>query len=71
MKGMELLRKKIDDSGYKLQFIAEKCGLTYQGFKKKLDGETEFKVSEVMVLKDLLKLTDTEVQDIFFTNDVD
>lgn len=71
MKGMELLRKKIDKSGYKLQFIAEKCGLTYQGFKKKLDGDTEFKVSEVMVLKDLLKLTDAEVHDIFFVDNVD
>ena len=66
MKGLELLRKKIDESGYKLSFIAEKCGLTYQGFKKKLDGNTEFKVSEVGILRDLLHLTEEEVQAIFF-----
>lgn len=66
MKGLELLRRKIDESGYKLSFIAEKCGLTYQGFKKKLDGYTEFKVSEVGILRDLLHLTDEEVQAIFF-----
>lgn len=71
MKGLELLRRKIDESGYKLSFIAEKCGLTYQGFKKKLDGYTEFKVSEVGILRDLLHLTDEEVQAIFFINNVD
>ena len=71
MKGMELLRKKIDQSGFKLTYVAERCGLTYQGFKKKLDGDTEFKASEIAVLKDMLNLTDAEVQAIFFGDDVD
>ena len=68
---MELLRKKIDQSGFKLTYVAERCGLTYQGFKKKLDGDTEFKASEIAVLKDMLNLTDAEVQAIFFGDDVD
>ena len=71
VKGMELLQVKIKESGYKLNYVAERCGLTYQGLKKKLDGETEFKVSEMGILKDLLKLTEDEVQAIFFENDVD
>lgn len=66
MYGMALLRKKIDASGFKLGYIAEKCGLTYPGLKKKLDGETEFKASEIAVLRSLLNLSDLEVEQIFF-----
>lgn len=68
---MELLKKKIDQFGFKLIYVAERLNLTYQGFKKKLDGDTEFKASEIAVLKDLLKLSDAEVQAIFFDDDVD
>ena len=67
MTNTTLLRQKIDESGYKLQFLAEKCGLTYFGFMKKVNNETEFKASEVMILKELLHLTDDEVMEIFFT----
>ena len=62
-----LLRQKIDESGYKLTYLAEKCGLTYYGLMKKVNNETEFKVSEIMILKELLNLTDEDVTDIFFT----
>ena len=68
---MERLRKKIDQAGFKLTYVAERCGLTYQGLKKKLDGDTEFKASEIAVLKDMLNLSDAEVHDIFFNDDVD
>lgn len=71
MTGMALLREKIDQSGFKMTYVAERCGLTYQGFKKKLDGYTEFKASEIAALIDVLHLTDAEVQAIFFDNDVD
>ena len=32
MTNTNLLRKKIDESGYKLRFVASKLGITYQGF---------------------------------------
>lgn len=66
MVNTKMLRDKINDSGYKLQFVAEKCGLTYFGFMKKVNNETEFKASEIMILKVLLNLTDKEVNQIFF-----
>ncbi len=66
-----LLRQKIDESGYKLQFVARKLGITYQGFLKKLNGDTEFKISEVQALRSLLDLTDDEVDKIFFAPSVD
>lgn len=61
-----LLREKINESGYKIAFVAKQCGLTYQGFLKKMNNKTEFKVSETITLKVLLNLTDEEWEQIFF-----
>lgn len=66
-----LLREKIDTCGFKLVYVAKQVGVSYQAFLKKLNNETEFKTSEVMILKELLHLTDDEVMEIFFTLNVD
>ena len=71
MTNSVLLRQKINECGYKLVFVAAKCGLTYYGFLKKMNNETEFKVGEVASLKALLQLTDAEVGAIFFAENVD
>ena len=71
MTNSKLLRQKIDESGYKLQFVAKKCGLTYYGFMKKVNNESEFKASEIAILKELLDLTYSETDQIFFATDVD
>lgn len=67
MTNTNLLRSKIDESGYKLTYLAEKCNLTYFGFMKKVNNETEFKASEIKTLKELLNLTNEEANKIFFT----
>jgi hypothetical protein len=66
MTNTELLREKIDQSGYKLQFIAEKIGITYQGLLNKINNRSEFRASEIQVLYDLLSLTEDERVSIFF-----
>ena len=66
MTNTTLLKKKIDSSGYKVIFLAEKVGLTPQGFYKKLKDGSEWTFSQVMILKDLLYLTNEEVDSIFF-----
>ena len=71
MSNTALLREKIDESGYKLRFIAKQIGITYAGFLKKINNETEFKASEIQGLKDLLNLTDEERDKIFFTLNVE
>lgn len=71
MTNTSLLRKKIDESGYKLRFVASKLGITYQGFLKKINNETEFKASEMQILRELLNLTDAEFEQIFFTLNVE
>ena len=71
MTDSTLLRNKLTESGYKLGFIAEQCGLTYQGFKYKVDGKHDFTAPEIYKLRDLLRLSPDEVEAIFFANDVD
>ncbi len=66
MTNTNLLREKIRASGYRLNFVAEKIGLTYAGLLKKINNETEFKASEIVALKKLLDLTDEEANEIFF-----
>lgn len=66
MTNTEMLEQKIKDSGYRIEFIADKCGLTAQGLLKKRNNETEFKASEILILKTLLNLTDEETNEIFF-----
>lgn len=70
MTNTTLLRMKIDESGYKLRFIAKQLGITYQGFLKKLNNETEFKASEIQILRELLHLTPEECEKIFFAQNV-
>jgi DNA-binding phage protein len=71
MTNTTLLKKKIDTSGYKVIFLAEKVGLTPQGFYKKLKDGSEWTFSQVMILKDLLHLTNEEVDSIFFNEKVE
>ena len=42
MTNTELLREKIDQSGYKLRFIAKKIGITYQGLLNKINNRSEW-----------------------------
>lgn len=71
MTNTKALRDKIDESGYKLRYIAQQLGITYQGFLKKINNETEFKASEIQILFELLPMTETERDAIFFTQNVD
>lgn len=62
----ELLKKKIDESGYKLKYVAKQLNLSYPGFLAKLKNETEFKASEIKTLYELLNLSEKERDEIFF-----
>ena len=61
-----LLREKIDQSGYKMRYIASKLGITLQGFLNKINNKTEFKAKEIQILYNLLNLTESERERIFF-----
>ena len=60
------LNKAIDDSGMKRNAVAGKLGLTPQSFSHKVNGVTEFKLSEVQSLCEILRINQTQRQNIFF-----
>ena len=67
MTNTELLRQKIYQSGYRIRYIADKLGISYPTLQSRIDGETEFKSDEVIILKELLQLTEDEVIEIFYS----
>ena len=67
MTNTELLEKKIKDSGKKKVFLAEKCGLSYAGFRNCVINKSEFKASHIAILCEELNITSLkEKQAIFF-----
>lgn len=66
------LNQIIEETGLKKKFLAQKLGLTPYGLAKKINGETEFKASEITKICQILDIQD--IQDkwsIFFANKVD
>lgn len=61
------LKDLVKESGLKKVFIAEKLGITYQGYQKKESGNSEFSASEIKTLKKLLNLSTKEVCEIFLS----
>ena len=60
------LNDKVRNSGLKKSYIAKKLGLTPYGLAKKLNGETEFKASEMANISEVLNLTGEMREEIFF-----
>ena len=72
MTNTERLRKIISNSGLKYSYIAEKIGLTYQGFKNKIENKNLFNVEEVDKLCKLLNITDVyQKEELFFAKQGD
>lgn len=59
------LENAINERGIKYEVIANKLGITRKTFHRKLMGEVDFKLREAIELIDILRLTETEVKDIF------
>ena len=66
MTDTEALKNRISESGISISFIADKMGITREGFYKKMNGATEFKASEIKSLKTILNLSNKERDTIFF-----
>ena len=67
----QLLNFKIESRGLSKSTVAEELGITRQGLYNKLNGEREFKGSEIKKLIQMLKLDEQEQQDIFFADEID
>lgn len=72
MTNTKLLNKYIKSSGLKRAHIAEALNLSAYGLARKINNETEFKVSEMLKLCEILKIYSNEDKEaIFFASAVD
>lgn len=66
MVNTQLLDEKIEASGLKNSFIYEKLGISKTAYCKKKNNKTPFRLSEIYVICDLVKIPDEEKSSIFF-----
>ena len=66
MTNTELLEAKIKESGKKISYLAEKCGLSYAGFRNCVTNKAEFKVSHVETLCRELEITSLKERQVIF-----
>lgn len=60
------LRRRIEEKGFKYGFIANQLGISRYTLQMKIDNDSEFRVSEVDALANLLGLSLLEKDAIFF-----
>lgn len=65
------LRSRIKASGYRLGYIAEWLGISTYTLQRKIDNNSEFRVSEVDAMSKLLNMTPAEKDAYFFASKVD
>ena len=70
MVDIQLLDKKIEQSGFRIDHIISTLGLSRTGYYKKRNGKSSFRAAEIYVLRDLLKLSPEEEAQIFFADKV-
>ena len=68
---VSMLLSKIEKSGYKKNYIAQKMGITTATLSNKLNGRRDFLVKEIRTLSQILGLTPNEREQIFFKSNVD
>lgn len=66
-----LLKEKIESSGLRIGFIADKLGINRTTLWKKVNNERSFKQNEIMQMCELLRIDSLEEKEhIFFATDV-
>ena len=65
MTNTEMLERKIEEKGIKIDFLAAKLGLSASDLLLKIHAEEEFLVSELWVIGKTLELDESEMQEIF------
>ena len=72
MTNEKLLREKIKESGFLLQFIARKIGITPYSLNLKMTNKREFKASEIAAICVLLGIESlNDKEQIFFAQTVE
>ncbi|MDR2728655.1 MAG: hypothetical protein LBB56_05935 [Chitinispirillales bacterium] len=70
MPDIGLLKRAIDESGFKQQYIAKRLGISHYSLINKLKNKTEFLANEVQLLCSLLAIDNCYRGAIFFDESV-
>lgn len=71
MTNVELLKQKIEESGFKIGVIADKLNISRSSLWLKINGKTQFNQYEINKLCELLNIKTLSVKEsIFFAKDV-
>jgi transcriptional regulator with XRE-family HTH domain len=72
MTNTERLKELINKSGYKLEYLAEKCGITRQSLSNKIVNRNLFNAKEIDILCKELGISNLEEKEsIFFADEVE
>ena len=63
-------RGKVVSEGFTLAEVAEKIGINPATLDRKMSGKSDFTRAELQKLKRLLNLTDAELNEIFFAEEL-
>lgn len=66
MVDYDALDKRIKKNRYTQKYLADRLGISPDAIKRKLMGQTQFKLDEVTALARLLNLSDQDLLRIFF-----
>lgn len=66
MADISILKNRISNSGMTMVNIAKRAGIGRVTLYNRLNGKGDFTASEMMGLKKVLNLTDSDVKKIFF-----
>jgi hypothetical protein len=67
MINQKLLHSKVALAGLTFKELAQKIGIPYQSFNNRKAGKIEFNSSEIKALKEVLNLTNDDVEAIFLS----
>lgn len=66
MTNTELLEQKTKEAGKKKVYLAQKVGLTYQGYRNCETNKAEFTASQIDILCKELNITSLKEKDLIF-----
>lgn len=66
MTDTKRLKELINSKGLKLKYIADRLGISSYSLQKKINNITEFKTTEVMLLCEILNISDLREKEAIF-----
>ena len=66
MVNKKKINQAIKISGYKKEYLAREMGISKQAFSNKINGNTEFKASELFYLVGKLHIRTEDIEEVFF-----